>query len=330
MYKDIINNRFPEIKLFYGNHLHSKVDGDLFQIRPRGKKCLIWYTYIKGDNICFLLTLDSKLSIIEKIEKQITSFNSELCLGKGTILSGIYLKKNLNFFSITDIHYYKGQNINYLKFSEKLNFLYNLLHFETNQNILVKDQLSICLCLLTKSYQSAIEKSISLDYNISEIGIIDFKANFIKGYMEYKNCNVISGIFKVKANLTFDIYNLYLDKDEFHGHALISDYKTSVRMNKYFRIIKENDNLDLLEESDSESEFENTNIDKFVNLDKSLVMRCVLNTRFNKWQPLDIITGDSSLSTRANILSLEKKSKHNIYNERFRTMGKSKRYGRKF
>ena len=39
-------------------------------------------------------------------------------------------------------------------------------------------------------------------------------------------------------------------------------------MNSIFRNIKENQNLDL-EESDSEDEFENIDVDKFVNLKKT-------------------------------------------------------------
>ena len=35
-------------------------------------------------------------------------------------------------------------------------------------------------------------------------------------------------------------------------------------MNSLFRTIKENENLDSLEESDDEEEFENSNVDKFV------------------------------------------------------------------
>ena len=43
-------------------------------------------------------------------------------------------------------------------------------------------------------------------------------------------------------------------------------------MNKHFRIIKENDNLDLLEESDDEDEFENIDEDKYVYLDEHLTL----------------------------------------------------------
>ena len=48
----------------------------------------------------------------------------------------------------------------------------------------------------------------------------------------------------------------------FFDYALIQDYKTSILMNKLFRNIKENDNLDLLIESDDEDEFEDVDEDK--------------------------------------------------------------------
>ena len=59
-------------------------------------------------------------------------------------------------------------------------------------------------------------------------------------------------------------------------------------MNKLFRNIKENNDLDALEESDDENEFENPNIDKFVDLTKSYKMLCNFNTKFKKWVPIKI------------------------------------------
>ena len=54
-------------------------------------------------------------------------------------------------------------------------------------------------------------------------------------------------------------------------------------MNKLFRNIKENQNLDALEESDDEEEFEDERPDKFVYLNKEYKMVCKYNTKFNKW-----------------------------------------------
>jgi hypothetical protein len=66
--------------------------------------------------------------------------------------------------------------------------------------------------------------------------------------------------------------------------ACIPDYKTSVFMNQLFRNIKENSNLDLLEESDDEEEDEND----FVYLDRQYNMRCKYNKQFKKWIPISV------------------------------------------
>ena len=72
-------------------------------------------------------------------------------------------------------------------------------------------------------------------------------------------------------------------------------------MNKIFRNIKENRNLDALEESDDDEEFENINEDKFVKLDKSITMECIFNKRWNTYVPLKIVERGIVVS----ILSLE-------------------------
>jgi hypothetical protein len=97
---------------------------------------------------------------------------------------------------------------------------------------------------------------------------------------------VKNGTFTVKPDLQNDIYHLYEDGDKYHSVALIPDYKTSVMMNKLFRNIKENTNLDALEESDDEDEFEDDRDDRFVFLDKSYKMVCAYNNKFKKWVPV--------------------------------------------
>ena len=60
-------------------------------------------------------------------------------------------------------------------------------------------------------------------------------------------------------------------------------------MNRLFRIIKENDWLDALEESDDEEEFENPDPFKFVHLNKSVNMLCEYNRKFKKWVPIKAV-----------------------------------------
>jgi hypothetical protein len=96
-------------------------------------------------------------------------------------------------------------------------------------------------------------------------------------------------IFKVKAGLAADNYHLYTAEDTLYETAMVPTYKCSVMMNALFRTIKENANLDLLEESDDDEEFENTQMDKFVDLEKTILMECVYSKRFKKWQPVKIV-----------------------------------------
>jgi hypothetical protein len=99
---------------------------------------------------------------------------------------------------------------------------------------------------------------------------------------------VKESVFTVKPDLQNDIYHLY-EGDKYHAVALIPDYKTSVMMNKLFRNIKENANLDALEESDDEDEFEDDRDDQFVFMDKSYKMVCAYNHKFKKWAPVRLI-----------------------------------------
>tara|TARA_Y100000389_G_scaffold204948_1_gene261142 strand:- start:2974 stop:3966 length:993 start_codon:yes stop_codon:yes gene_type:complete len=330
MEKKILNNRLPLIELCYGKELHRKVHGDLFQIRPKGKKCLLWYTYFNSENICYILFLNNDLSSIIKIERFITSFSTELCLGLGTLVSGIFTSQKFNIFSITDIHYFKGQNLNQLNFENKFTFFYYLLNNEINPQIFLKEQLIVCSCILTDNYNNALDFIDNLDYSVDEIGVINNNHKFIYGTLPYINNPKKFAIFNIKANINFDIYHLYLENNLYYSNALIPNYKTSIMMNKLFRKIKENDNLDLLEESDSEDEFENIDIDKYVNLDKILKFKCVFNPIIKKWQPLENVEENLDLTSKEKIIDYEKKSNYNIYGRYSKSsqLGKSKKYSR--
>ena len=113
---------------------------------------------------------------------------------------------------------------------------------------------------------------------------------FIKENKEYVK-QISTAVFNITPDIRSDIYNLFISKDgnlEFYDYAFIPDYETSVRMNKLFRNIKENENLDALEESDDEDEFENDKVDKYVYLDRSYKMSCQFNYKFKKWMPVSL------------------------------------------
>lgn len=95
-------------------------------------------------------------------------------------------------------------------------------------------------------------------------------------------------VFRVSCTPTADLYDLHesVPPYSFIGHPFISDYSTSKYMNKLFHNIRENENLDLIEESDDEDDFENISHDRWIANSGFIEMEFSLHTRFNKWIPV--------------------------------------------
>jgi hypothetical protein len=102
-------------------------------------------------------------------------------------------------------------------------------------------------------------------------------------------------VFVVKADLQNDIYHLYAfgkgAERVYCGIAYIPSVKTSFFMNHLFRDIKENRNLDALEESDDEDDFQDMRIDKYVDLKKEIPIECLFHSKFKRWVPLKVAEG---------------------------------------
>lgn len=100
-------------------------------------------------------------------------------------------------------------------------------------------------------------------------------------------------IFQVYADVQNDIYHLlaYGKNNQlvYYGISYIPSYKTSVFMNSIFRNIRENKNLDYIEESDDEEDFQDMRENKYVNLEKKVSMECIFHTKFKKWVPLRLV-----------------------------------------
>jgi hypothetical protein len=101
--------------------------------------------------------------------------------------------------------------------------------------------------------------------------------------------------FWVKADLAYDVYHLYTKRSKpfqgekiLYAYAFVPDMKTSLFLNGIFRTIKENRNLDWIEESDDEEEFENVAEDRYVQLEKTVLMECKFDRKFKKWIPIRV------------------------------------------
>ena len=299
--KEYILQSFPNIKLSYETIAHKKVyKYNLSMIIPEGKKCFIWFTSYKEKMSCYILELDAKnRKYIRNIKIANSCFSTSLCYG--TIFYGtLFYHMNSSFFSIEDIFAYKGKDISNMNIIEKINKICYILKNDIKQVAYNNYFLVFGLPVIAKSNDDLENSLKTIQYKLSAIKYYTFsKTNsyYLLPFEDYTEDRKIERkyekptngkIFVCKPDMQNDIYHLYTQDNEYVGLAAIPDYKTSIMMNNLFRVIKENIDLDALEESDDEEEFENANLDKFVYLDKSYKMICNYNNKFKKWVPIKI------------------------------------------
>jgi len=312
---------FPEFELSYEIMGHKKVlDANVIMAIPDGNKAYAWFTSYKSENVCLLLPLDEQNNVQnEKIKICIASFKDELCFG--TILYGtLFSCNNCDAFCIEDIIMNKGRMINHYKYVNKLNIMIELFQKKyIGQSIVHPNQVLFGLPIMnTKNdFQQLLRDMDSVPYKIDKIKFKYYETKKVVWIKYFKPGNPINAnarpiqdvIFKVTADVQNDIYHLFAydnEKDGYHDVAFIPDYKTSVMMNGLFRNIKENINLDALEESDDEEEFESENIDKFVDLSKTLKMNCRYNQKFKKWVPISLANNSDKIVTRKYLSTFER------------------------
>jgi hypothetical protein len=339
--QDLLNS-FPNIELSYETIVHNKVhNANIFIAIPEGNKYFTWFTVFKKQNICVLMEITDNKKICD-IQIVHCCFHDHLAYG--TIFYGTLFKYNYHrFFSVEDILYYKGNSCSSFPFFDKLQIMENMFSREIQQIALTNKSVVFGIPVLTSSIHELMNTITSLPYKIK---YIQFRNNKIKlgnevfnlvysincindtveEYKAYKtqitrenktikhpvqkNSNKTQPIvFQIKPDIQNDIYHLFTNEEEensFYGIAYIPGYKTSVMMNKLFRKIKENNNLDALEESDDEEEFENDNEDKYVYLDRTYNMVCEYNYKFKKWTPIRIAQENEKVITNVDLIRLEK------------------------
>jgi hypothetical protein len=318
--KEYLMSQFPNIKLSYETIIYKKVyNSENILVIPEGKKCFAWFTNYNNKNICLIMELGYNKQIID-IRILSACYSNELAYG--TIFYGtLFNYSNNRFFSIEDVYFLKGEDISRENWGSKLKILNKILEKDLKQLAYNKHFIIFGLPIICKTneelnsiitnipykinviqyrlynkvnsflfmkYNDYLQDQQNVHKNIKEpIHIQDKKTpkrqKDVKENKEYKK----EQIFIVRPDIQDDIYYLYSEQtEEPCGLANIPDFTTSVMMNKLFRIIKENTNLDALEESDDEDEFENDKIDKFVKLDTSHKMVCQYNYKFKKWTPI--------------------------------------------
>ena len=296
---------------------------DAYILIPHGYRALVWYTYFKKNNVSILINFN-KFNKIHDMRIYPSCFNNDIAINNSIFIGyqcentekveNMYGNYKQIFFACTDIIRYKGKNLYDTNFKDKFKYYNDLFRTDIRQLSYCKYTLIFALAIIQETYDTTLAAISQASYRIASVEYIQFNkpktistcniSSFSKIIYPIQNPiqnpirntyhtkSAPEAIFKVKASIEEDIYNLYFydnaSSDNFHNIAFINTYKKSVFMNTLFRNIKENKNLDLLEESDDDEDFENISEDKYIDINKSLNMRCVYNVRFKKWEPLEV------------------------------------------
>jgi len=305
--QNIIKN-FPRIELSYEKNLYKKSQSaDIYLSIPKGKKYFIWFTNFKGKPICFFFELSRTKKSIANILIFNTCFDKVLTTGKyGTICYGtLFIYKNTNFFNMEDIFFIKGNSLEKLNQQKKITNIISLFKYYIKQVAFTTNDVIFGLPIIHTNKEKMISIAETLPYQIYSIQHrsltkkIPFYNETIKQKYELT--------FKVKPDIQTDIYHCYYnDNNELKKHTVlyISDYKTSIFMNRLFRRIIENENIDNIEESEDEEDFENISDDKFVYLDKEYNIDCVYSEKYKLWKPLKV--SDKQPCDKSQIIKIEK------------------------
>lgn len=323
-----ILTQYPKLEFSYETITHKKIPlyYDMCLAIPHAKKCVIWFTFHEGRNKCVLIELNraKAFSNVEVIKESFVL--NPLYLGT-TVFGSFIDNKIESLFIIEDILMHEGAILNKMVFGEKLGLIENFLNVQKSLSYDEKPPISFFLPVFWKSHTNNDETIIPYEQISYPLHHIQYRSltsivphlNFIPNNDVVVVKPVISKIvprtlkktnnnrhnsreqtkykttFVIKADSQTDVYNLYAYDEQkklnLYDVAYIPNCKSSVYMNSLFRNIKENYNLDLIEESDDEDDFEDVREDKYVDTNLEIVMDCVYHTKFKRWVPIKVIYG---------------------------------------
>jgi hypothetical protein len=298
----IINTpmNFPISEFSYECIVHKKINNfDIALAIPKGDRYIAWFS----NETCKLMKLNgNKIINTQTYHNKSETKHSQDC--DGVILYGVvFFISNMRFFAVTDTLYYCGMEWSNVPTEDKIIALEET--FSSGIFYGYSHSIRFVLPHMGLNFFQVIKDTVDmpLPYRTEYIMFMyGSKSAYIK-YFPPKQSNVIDttninehrnkkGVrtFLIKADATVDTYLLYdIESGDFFDNAYIPDYKTSTWMNSLFRNIKENTNFALLEESDSEEEFEAKCEDGFIkNPGESKEMDCMYHEKFHKWVPVSV------------------------------------------
>ena len=302
---------------------------------PTGKKMFAWFTFHKDKDACYLLDINKEKKITKAtLSNQETDM--KLAMGTiiyGTFVQEEATKNE--WFVIEELYYYKGISLKNMRFCEKVFIMKELLDIQKTYEGSIKFCLPVMWhfnadTLMSNEYPAFIPEPF-LSNIYYPVHHIQYRAiyNIMPNLNVHLNRKILPTIikkkqsthtfetipmtidinkpqyryptvFQVTADIQYDIYHLFAygkgNTSVYYNTAYIPNYKTSIFMNGLFRNIRENKNIDYIEESDDEEDFQNLNEDKYVDLNKVLLIECLFNRKFKRWTPIRVMDKKSKIA----------------------------------
>lgn len=307
---------FPAVQLCYEMVTHKKVaDSHVALVIPAGSKALAWF---QGENNCVVMKVEGNHQEMEKVE---VAFKEGL-IGSvfyGTVFSTKEEKSSSGssrnpMFCVEDLYYYLGTPFRGT-FLDKLEKLKKIFRDDLSQRPNSHHGMVFGLPVMFHPLASWNDCLSSLPYAVQEIKFRYFdkvsakkivtmscsKAEEKRPPLQEKRPPVMEQhsrqerrerVFKVMADAEPDIYHLFQMRngvEEYYDMAGVPNYSTSVKLNRWFRNIRENERLDAIEESDDETDFEDPRPNKYVHLERVLYIRCEYHPKSKRWVPLNLV-----------------------------------------
>ena len=316
-----ILHRFPAFELSYETFAHKKVP-PIYNIClsiPTGKKQLIWFTFDNEEDIAILIDINKSHQIVKTTRINVPAITTETYYG--TLLYGTMVPTgDRNVFVIEDLCHYRGRNVKYLLFGEKLTYLQKLFVKDLpEQSLTDEDRIILALPYMRVTNDADLD---SLPFYES----MTKPAKYVTHHIQFRSSSTVAPYlnhiykkpqpvaepstsvlvprtdvnprlpaysknagFRVVADIRDDVYHMFAysgSNPVYVNVAYIGTREQSKYMNSLFRKIKENINIDYGEESDDEETFQDMRVDKYVDLAREHMVECAFNRKFRMWEPI--------------------------------------------
>ena len=266
--------------MLYDRGVPSPIQGDLYMLVPKGRKCCLWFTGFSTGPACFIVELD-RAGWPTNIVQVACSFERELAFD--TLVSGVLVDDHCDgvVFCALLMQIWKGRPMPRALDKQIVAFerLMGAVHHDPELPLL-----AIALPAMCDDQTKVKQLVANSQVGVHGVRVADTARNAFLGVYRVTEEDQPSCVVVVKPEIEEDVYSLW--SGEKIGHALVPDLKTSVMLNGLFRNIKENSNLDALEESDDEDEFEDISEDRFLVAKEGFPMEVKYSVRFKGWIPI--------------------------------------------